>query len=394
MSEPEPVDGPPHILLSPPHVTDDDRAAVLAALDSGWLAPAGPALAEFEAAAAQRTGRAAAAALSSGTAALHLALQLAGVGPGDRVLVSDLTFAASANAVAYLGGSPVFVDAEARSWNLDPELVCAELHASAKRGDLPRAVVAVDLYGQVADLEPIAEVCAEYDVTLVEDAAEALGATYRGRPAGSFGRVAVLSFNGNKVITTSGGGMLVADDPELVERARYLAAQARQPVLHYEHTEVGYNYRLSNLLAALGTSQLRQLDTRVARRRAINAAYREALADVPGVDLMPDAGTGEPIWWLSALTVDPAVAGTDRDAVIAHLAANRVEARPVWKPMHLQPLYADAPHLGGAVAARLFDQGLCLPSGSQLTDDDVERVVTLVRDAVLPHVRHAAATSR
>ena len=394
MTAPEPDDGPPDILLSPPHVTDDDRVAVMAALDSGWLAPAGPALTEFEAAGARHTGRAHAAALSSGTAALHLALHLAGVGPGDRVLVSDLTFAASANAVTYLGATPVLVDSEARSWNLDPDLVCTELHDAAARGDLPRAVVAVDLYGQVADLDPIAAACAEHDVILIEDAAEALGATYHGRPAGSFGLMSVLSFNGNKVITTSGGGMLVADDPALVERARYLATQARQPVLHYEHTEVGFNYRLSNLLAALGTSQLGQLDERVARRRAINATYREALADLPGVDLMPDAGTGEPIWWLSALTVDPAVAGTDRDAVIAHLAANRVEARPVWKPMHLQPLYAEAPRLGGTVAARLFEQGLCLPSGSTLTDRDLDRVVTLVHEAVTARVPRAAVTTR
>lgn len=366
------------LMLSPPEVSDVDRKALLAAFDSGWIAPVGPNLDEFEAAMAQRSARRHAVGVTSGTAALHLALLVAGIGPDDRVVVSDLTFAASANAVRYVGAEPVFVDVDPDTWNIDPDRFAEAVAAAEADGRPIRAAIVVDLYGQVADFDELLVTAAAHDIVVIEDAAEALGATYRGRPAGSFGDFGVFSFNGNKIITTSGGGMLATDRAEWAQRVRYLATQARQPVLHYEHTEVGFNYRLSNLLAALGTSQLQSLDDRLTRRRAVNARYRDLLADVPGVRFMADAGTGEPNWWLTALTIDPAAFGTDRQHVIEHLAAHRAEARPVWKPMHRQPVYRDATFVGSDVSGRLFDNGLCLPSGFGMTDADVDLVASLV----------------
>jgi pyridoxal phosphate-dependent aminotransferase EpsN len=317
-------------------------------------------------------------ALSSGTAALHLALAVLGVGAGDEVWCSTLTFAATANAVRYLGATPVFVDSDRASWNMDPGLLAEALDEAARRGALPKAVIAVDLYGQCADLEPIAAACRRHGVALVEDAAEALGATYHGRPAGSIGDLSILSFNGNKIITTSGGGMLLGRDKALVDRARYLATQAREPARHYEHTTVGYNSRLSNLLAAVGRAQLADLGRRVAARRATNAYYRERLA-LPGWSFMPEAPFGRATFWLTCATIDRASFGADRDAVIDALAAADIEARPVWKPMHLQPVFAGFRRIGGGVAEHLFADGICLPSGSNLTDADRERVVACVR---------------
>lgn len=372
------MDTSPRILLSPPDVGEAERRAVLAALDSGWVAPAGPDLTAFEAEVAAFVGRRHAVALASGTAALHLALLTLGVGPGDDVLVATATFVASANAVAYTGARPVFVDADMATWQIDPELVATTLDARARAGRPPKALIAVDLYGQCADYTRLLAVCAAHGVPLVEDAAEALGATYRDRPAGSFGAAAVLSFNGNKIMTTSGGGMLVTDDDTRARRARFLATQAREPVTHYEHTTLGFNYRLSNLLAALGRAQLAGLPPRIARRRRINAAYRAALDGLPGVAFMPVADYGRPNHWLTCLTIDPQVARADRDAVLKQLAADDIEARPVWKPMHAQPLYADADVVGGGCAERLFARGLCLPSGSAMTDGDIERVVASV----------------
>jgi dTDP-4-amino-4,6-dideoxygalactose transaminase len=367
--------------LSPPHVSEVDREALLAAFDSGWLAPTGPALDAFELEFAARVGVDHAVALTSGTAALHLALLLLGVGRGDEVLVSDLTFAAPANVVCYVGAAPTFIDCDEASWNVDPVLLSEELMERAQTGHLPKAVIVVDLYGQVADFDPIRGSCEEYGVAVVEDAAEALGASYQGLAAGSLGDLGVFSFNGNKVITTSGGGMLVTGRGDWAERARYLATQAREPVRHYEHTEIGYNYRLSNVLASLGRSQLGQLDERVARRQAINRSYREALADLPGVDFMPDAGSGTPSWWLTCLTVDPTVCGVGRDDLIQLLARHDVEARPTCKPLHLQPVFQDAPVRGGKISERIFEHGLCLPSGSSMTDDQLADILGLIRSA-------------
>jgi dTDP-4-amino-4,6-dideoxygalactose transaminase len=373
------TDVSPPLLLSPPDVGDSERRLLLEAFDSGWVAPAGPALGAFEADVAARLGVHAAVALSSGTAALHLALQLLGVGRGDTVLVPTLTFAATANPVRYLGATPVFVDCDLETWTVDPVLVEDELGARARRGAPPAAVVAVDLYGQCADYDRLADACARFEVPLLADAAESLGSTYRGREAGAVGAAAALSFNGNKIVTAGGGGMLVSDDETLVSRARHLATQAREPVPHYEHQDVGYNYRMSNLLAAVGRGQLQSLDAKVAARRATYAAYRRLLADVPGVSMMPLADRGESNCWLSCVTVDPDEFGASRDDVREHLERAGVEARPTWKPMHLQPVFAAHPRRGGTVAEGVFARGLCLPSGSRLTDADRARVVeTLV----------------
>ncbi len=368
------------LYLSPPDLAGTELAMLTDAVQSNWIAPLGPHVEAFEAEMCARLGVPHAVALSSGTAALHLALLVSGVEPGDEVWLSTLTFAATANAVRYAGATPVFVDSDRATWNMDPALLAQALDDAARRGALPRAVIAVDLYGQCADLEPIAAACRRHGVALVEDAAEALGATYHGRPAGSFGDLAVLSFNGNKIITTSGGGMLLGRSKAQVDRARFLATQAREPARHYEHHAIGYNYRLSNLLAAVGRAQLADLDRRVAARRATNAYYRAALA-LPGWSFMPEAPFGRATAWLTCATIDPAAFGADRDAVIDRLAADDIEARPVWKPMHLQPVFAGCARVGGAVAEELFRDGICLPSGSQMTDADRERVVAAVRSA-------------
>jgi dTDP-4-amino-4,6-dideoxygalactose transaminase len=367
------------IYLSPPDVSDVERKLLLDAFDSNWVAPVGPDLDAFEAQVAELVGVRHAVALSSGTAALHLALMAAGVRRGDTVLVPSFTFAASANAVMYLGARPVFLDSTADTWNVDPRLVAEELRLRAARGQLPRAVIAVDMYGQCADYEPLLVACDRYGVALIEDAAEALGASYQGRAAGSFGLAGVLSFNGNKIITTGGGGMLVTDDGRIATRARYLATQAREPVAHYEHRAVGHNYRLSNLLAAVGRGQVQRLDELIAARRRTARFYRTALGDLPGLTFMPVADYGVPNWWLTCLLVDAGTFGADRDRIIEHLGRQNIEARPAWKPMHLQPVFRDCVMRGGAVSADLFRRGLCLPSGSALTDHDRERVVAAVR---------------
>jgi dTDP-4-amino-4,6-dideoxygalactose transaminase len=363
------------IYLSPPEVGAEERRMLLDAFDSNWIAPVGPDIDAFERELAERVGAGHAVALSSGTAALHLALLLVGVGPGDDVLVPSFTFVATAAAVTYLGANPVLVDCSASNWTIDPDLVEAELAARARAGRLPSAVVTVDLYGQCADYDRLTALCDEYDLPLVADAAEALGATYRGRPAGSFGTAAVFSFNGNKIITTSGGGMLVADSAELVDRARFLATQARDPFPHYEHSVLGFNYRLSNLLAALGRAQLAGLDSRIDRRRVIDASYRSALGKVPGIEFMPVLPYGEPNWWLTCILVDPGQFGADREQIRLALESVDVESRPTWKPLHLQPVFEGAPTVGGAACAAIFERGLCLPTGSALSAGNQARVV-------------------
>jgi dTDP-4-amino-4,6-dideoxygalactose transaminase len=365
----------PRIYLSPPDMSDRERASLLTAFDSNWIAPLGPEVDAFEAELAVRAGVSAAAALSSGTAALHLAMVLLDVQPGDEVWTSTLTFVATANVIRYVGATPVFIDSERSSWNMDPALLDEALHDAADRGRLPKAIIAVDLYGQCANYDSIVASCAEYGVPLIEDAAEALGATYRGRPAGSFGSIGVLSFNGNKIITTSGGGALVSNDGTLVARARHLASQARQSVAHYEHREVGYNYRLSNLLAALGRAQLARLDGFVRRRREIHEGYREAFADIGGIALSPEIEGGRSTRWLTCILVDEERLGVGPEQLREHLEAQNIEARPVWKPMHLQPVYRGCRTVGGAVAEDLFRRGLCLPSGSSLSNDAQKRVV-------------------
>ncbi len=369
------------IHLSPPDVRDHERELLLAALDSGWVAPVGPDLDAFEAELAALAGTAHAVALTSGTAALHLALLLAGVGPGDDVLVPTLTFAASAFPVTYLGARPCFVDSEPGTWNVSPTLLAEELEAHRLAGRLPAAVVVVDLYGQCADWDEVLPLCDELGVPVIEDAAEALGATWAERPAGSFGRHGVLSFNGNKLITTSGGGALVTDDGEAAARARYLATQARQPVPHYEHADIGFNYRLSNLLAAFGRGQLRTLAERIARRHELRAAYGKLVAPLEGVELAPVDPRGATNAWLTCITIDPST-GVTPEQVRIHLEGDDIESRPLWKPMHQQPVFRDHPARLDGTADRLFGTGLCLPSGSAMTDADLDRVLTRMREAL------------
>ncbi len=372
------------IWLSPPDVGPDEQHRMTQALQGGWVAPAGPDLAAFEADIAEFTGWPGAVALSSGTAALHLALLAVGVQPGDEVLVSTFTFAASANAVRYCGAEPVFIDSDRTSWNMNPELLAEELAEGAARGELPAAVIVVDLYGQCADYDPIMATCREYGVPVIEDSAEALGATYKDRPAGTLADIGVFSFNGNKIITTSGGGMLVTPDEEVADRVRYLATQARQPAVHYEHTEVGYNYRLSNLLAALGRGQFARLPQFVARRRAINDLYRELLDDVEECDFMPVPDWSGWNGWLSCLVF--AVPGVSHRVHNA-LLGSEIESRPLWKPMHRQPAFAGCRSRVDATSDHIFDLGLCLPSGSALTDDQVAEVAALVRSKIRARVR-------
>lgn len=368
------------IYLSPPDVGTAERDAVMRAFDSNWITTLGPEVDAFEAEICAYTGAPSAAAFSSCTAALHLALVLAGVERGDEVWISTLTFIAPANAIFYVGAIPRFIDSERETWNMDPDLLEAELAEAAKANRLPKAVVAVDLYGQAAQLDRIAAACEQFGVTLIEDAAEALGATWGDRYAGTFGRFGVFSFNGNKIMTTSGGGMLVGS-PEDMARAKYLGSQAKLPVPHYEHDEVGYNYRLSNILAAMGRAQLERLPAIIDRCQTINATYRSALGGIEGVDFMPWDARGTTNGWLTVMTLDHELRGRGVGPmdVCDALAAEEIEARPSWKPMHQQKLFADAPLAGGAVADDLFDSGVCLPSGSTLTDADLDRVIAALR---------------
>ena len=364
----------PRIYLSPPHLSGLELDYLKDAVDSNWVAPLGPQVDAFEEELAELVDVPNALALSSGTAALHLALVELGIGAGDEVVCSSFTFSASVNPVVYAGATPVLVDADASTWTMDPSLL---ERALAERPSI-RAVVSVDLYGQCCDYDRIRRFCTDRGVTLIQDAAESLGATHRGRPAGGQGDLAAFSFNGNKVITTSGGGMLVSANRDWVEHARKLSTQARDLAPHYEHTELGFNYRLSNLLAAVGRAQLAVLHERVAARRRINGRYRELLADVDGLSFMPEATYGRSNCWLTCIVVDPERSGTDRERIRLALEAEDVESRPLWKPMHLQPFFADAPVYGGEVSAALFERGLCLPSGSSLGDDDQRRVVEIL----------------
>ncbi|MGE4242760.1 aminotransferase class I/II-fold pyridoxal phosphate-dependent enzyme [Ramlibacter sp.] len=366
------------IWLSPPHLGAEETAFVDEAFRTNWIAPLGPHVDGFEREVADYVGVGHAAALSSGTAAIHLALILLGVKPGDTVFCSSLTFVGSCNPILYCGARPVFIDSEPGSWNMSPQALERALEWAKRENRLPRCVILVNLYGQSADMDVLLPLCERYGVAVLEDAAESLGASYRGRKSGAFGRVGIFSFNGNKIITTSGGGMLVADDGELVARARKLSTQARDPAAHYEHSEVGFNYRMSNVLAGIGRGQLRVLDARVARRRELFELYRDALAGLD-VQWMPEPAGSRSTRWLTCLTLPGPNASARRDRVLRSLERHSIEARPVWKPMHLQPLFAGAPYFahdeGKDVCAALFDAGICLPSGSSMTQEQVTRVV-------------------
>lgn len=369
----------PRLFLSPPHLAGTERALLDQVLASNYIAPVGPMLTAFEQAFAAYTGLPHAVALASGTAAIHLALRGLGIGPGDTVWASTLTFIASVGPVVHQGATPVFVDCDEATWTLDAALLESALDEAARAGGLPKAVLPTDLYGQSCDLDRICAACGRYDIPVVVDSAEAMGAQYRGRHAGVGARAAAFSFNGNKIITTSGGGMLAADDPTLIETARHLSQQARDPAAYYQHSTIGYNYRMSNILAAIGCAQLAVLDERVARRRAIFEGYRTRLNDLPGLSFMPEAAYGRANRWLTVILLDTITFGATPEAVRLALEAENIEARPVWKPMHRQPVFRGARAIGGAVAERLFATGLCLPSGSQLTDDDLDRVAAIIR---------------
>lgn len=383
------------IYLSPPHMGQEEQQWVQQAFATNWIAPLGPNVDVFEKEIAGYVGAGGALALSSGTAAIHLALRLLGVGAGNTVFCSSLTFVASVNPVVYQGAEPVFIDSEPESWNMSPQALERALSAAKRAGKLPKAVVVVNLYGQSADMDPLLDLCDQYGVPVIEDAAESLGATYKGRASGTLGRFGTYSFNGNKIITTSGGGMLVSDDLEALEKARYWATQARDPAPHYEHSEVGFNYRMSNVLAGIGIGQLRKLPERIETRRAIFAAYAEALGPMEGVAFMPEASFGQATRWLTALTVDPQVAKTTAGDIIRALAEANIESRPVWKPMHLQPLFQDCsyyPHQEGhSVSDRLFEQGICLPSGSSLTETEQAKVIEIVKTLVCGGMTHEIA---
>jgi dTDP-4-amino-4,6-dideoxygalactose transaminase len=365
----------PRLFLSPPHLGSDERGLLLEALDSNWIAPLGPNVDAFEQELGAYLGSPHVVVLSSGTAALHLALINAGVVAGDAVMVSSFTFSASANPVCYVGARPVFVDSDRATWNM--------VHDRARTGRLPRAVILVHLYGQSADIDAIRATCDEHGVLLIEDAAEALGARYKGRAPGIDGWTGILSFNGNKIITTSGGGALITPHADVAQRARHLATQARDPAPHYQHSDIGYNYRLSNLLAAVGRGQLRMIEDRVRSRRRIFDQYLARLGTEPGIAFMPeerfgDSETTRSTRWLTCIEVDSDAFGADRDAIRLALEEQDIESRPVWKPMHLQPVFAECEVVGGGVSAEIFDRGLCLPSGSAMSDADVDRVCDIV----------------
>ena len=364
------------IYLSPPHMGEKERKYLSDAFDSNWIAPLGPHVDGFENEMAEYLGVKHAAALSSGSGALHLALKIAGIKEGDRVLCPSLTFSASANVILYEKAQPIFVDSDPNTWVLD--LAACE---KAMQKYNPKALISVDLYGQSCNYNAITDLCGKYNVLLIEDAAEALGADFKSKKCGSFGEMGILSFNGNKIITTSGGGMLVSNNEEFVTKARFLATQAREPDLHYEHKELGYNYRLSNLLAAVGRGQLEVIDDRVSKRRSIFNRYEKALSHIDGFTFMQEAGYGKSNRWLTTLTVDEKSTGISRTQIIDALEKENIEARPVWKPMHMQPLYKKCEYIKSDVqdvSAELFENGLCLPSGSSLSEGDQGRIIDII----------------
>lgn len=370
------------VLLSTPHMGSTEMEFVGEAFRTNWIAPLGPNVDAFESELAQLVGASHAVALSSGTAAIHIALLLLGVGVGDRVFCSTLTFAASVNPIAYQGAEPVLIDSEPASWNMSPVALERALEGARREGRLPKAVIIVSLYGQSADMDPLLALCDRYGVPIIEDAAESLGATYKGKASGTFGKLGIYSFNGNKIITTSGGGMLVTEDKALADRARFLATQARDPAPHYQHSTIGYNYRLSNILAGVGRGQLAVLSDRVQARRAIFDAYKSELTDVGWLEWMPEPDWSFSTHWLSVCAIKSDHTRLNSADLIAALGAELIEARPVWKPMHLQPVFKNCsyyPHDNDSVSDSLFERGICLPSGSNMNEAQIDRVIDCIR---------------
>lgn len=372
------------IYLSPPHMSGNELQYIKSAFESNWIAPLGPNVDAFEKEIAEKTGAKGAVAVSSGTAAIHLALSLLGVTEGDTVFCSTLTFVASANPILYQGANPVFIDSDPESWNMSPNALEKALRVSAFEGKLPKAVIVVDLYGQSARMNEIVYLCNEYGIPIIEDAAESLGSLYKGKASGTFGDYGIYSFNGNKIITTSGGGMLISNNMKALERAKYLATQAKDPAPHYQHSVAGFNYRMSNLLAGVGRSQLKVLDDRVRLRRKVFNMYFQALSDLPGVKFMKELEDTQSNRWLTTLTIDDRKAGITAKQILDALNKQNIEARPVWKPLHLQPLFKRAKYFmhdeGGSVSDKLFETGICLPSGSSLTEVEQHRVIRCIRN--------------
>ena len=375
---------PARIWLSAPHIGAAEEVLVQDAFRSNWVAPLGPHVDAFEAELGAATNTTHVAALSSGTAAIHLALIALGVERDDVVLCQSFTFAGTVNPVAYLGATPVFVDSEPETWNMDPALLRSAIEHSLADGKKPKAIMPVDLYGMPAKMGEIVSVAREFDIPVIEDAAEALGSSIDGQPCGSFGDIAVLSFNGNKIITTSGGGALLSNRAEWIAQARFLATQARDPAPHYQHSQIGYNYRLSNILAAIGRGQLRVLANRVEARRANYERYRAFFADVDGICVLPEMVQGAfSNRWLTTILVDPSrIDGVTRETIRLALSEENIEARPLWKPLHLQPVFKDAPYFGAGVSEQLFENGLCLPSGSKLTSEEFDRIFSALGRAL------------
>ncbi|MBE7101563.1 aminotransferase class I/II-fold pyridoxal phosphate-dependent enzyme [Bacillus cereus] len=370
------------IYLSSPHMSGNEQKYIQKAFDTNWIAPLGPNVDGFERELASFVGVKDGAAVSSGTAAIHLALRLLDVQKGDKVFCSSFTFVASANPIVYLGAEPVFIDSELETWNMSPQALAIALHNADKEGKLPKAVIVVHLYGQSAKIDEILSICNQYDVPIIEDAAESLGSTFKGKASGTFGKFGVYSFNGNKIITTSGGGMLVSDDVEALEKARFLATQARDPAPHYQHSQIGYNYRMSNILAGVGRGQLEVLEDRVRARRRIFNRYYEELSRIPGFCFMPELENTRSNRWLTTMMIDEKASGISIEKLLTTLAEENIEARPTWKPLHMQPLFKGIKFYShqkdNDVAKRLFEKGICLPSGSNMMDEDQWRVIQAI----------------
>jgi len=363
------------IWLASPHMSDEgyEMQFIQEAFDTNWVAPLGPNVNEFEKELATKVGSKHAAAMTSGTGAIHLALKAAGVGEGDIVFCPTLTFSATANPIIYQNATPVFIDSDYETWNMDPKALET---AFEKYGDKVKAVLVVHLYGLSADMDKIMAICEKYNVTVIEDAAESLGAFYKGKHTGTFGEFGVFSFNGNKIITTSGGGMLVSDDEEKIKKVRFWSTQSRDVARHYQHSELGFNYRMSNVVAGIGRGQLKVLDKRVAKKKYIYKFYKRELGGLEGVEFMPINDWNEPNYWLSVMTLKGTVRPLD---VMEALEAENIESRPVWKPMHMQPFFADYDYVGGDISEKLFENGVCLPSDTKMTDEDLQRICSIIK---------------
>jgi len=370
----------PKIWLSSPHMGTKEQEFVREAFDTNWIAPLGPHVDGFEQDLAQFVGVGHAAALSSGTAAIHLALVMLGVGSGDYVLCQSFTFSGSANPIAYVGATPVFVDSEEQSWNMCPNALEQALVDLRAKGKSVKAIIPVHLYGMPVRMNEILELAQKFSVPVVEDAAEALGSTYEGKACGSFGEIGILSFNGNKIITTSGGGALLSNNEKWAQKARFLSTQARDAAPHYQHSQIGYNYRMSNVCAAIGRGQMTVLNDRVEARRRNHAYYEQSLSDLPGLSFLPEPDGCFSNRWLTCVLIDPEHSGgITRETVRLALDAQNIESRPLWKPMHMQPIFADAPYYGNGTSERLFMNGLCLPSGSNLSMADLDMIIDQIR---------------